>query len=150
MSARSGARGRSGRTWRLAPQSGGQKIPATVQERVRQRVLACAEDKFAGKYSRLDIRFRGAFCYIDAYQEPELPPGFPWPGCTETPDEYLDRMRDTPLHLCRLTYLGSEDTWAVAMYTYSGERYEPCVFYDGSMTGPPEDAFLLIAQLYLQ
>jgi hypothetical protein len=122
-------------------------VPAGVQERVRRRLTACAEANFAGKYARLDVRFRGAYCYVDAYQEPSLPAGFPWPGCTETPEEYVERLRDTPLHLCRLGYLGSEDVWAVAMYTYSGERYEPCYFGDGIAL---EDAFVLIAQLYLQ
>jgi len=91
-----------------------------------------------------------ALCYIDAYEEPIVPPGFPWPGCTETPEEYVERLRETPVHLCRLRYLGSKELWQLAMYTYSHERYEPVVFGDGSMTGTPEDAFMLIAGLYLR
>jgi hypothetical protein len=29
----------------------------------------------------------------------------------------------------------------MAFYTYSHEKYEPCVFHDGSWHGTPEEAF---------
>ena len=134
--------------WVYDPHSGGKKIPDAVKMRTTRRILDCAEEHFAGKYTRIDVRYRGVFCYIDAYEEPTLPPGFPWPGCTETPEEHLERVRETPIHLCRLRFLGDEEAWSMAMYTYSGERYEPTVFGDG-MTGTPEDAFWLVANLYL-
>jgi hypothetical protein len=127
----------------------GKKIPDVVKMRTTRRILDCAEEHFAGKYTRIDVRYRGALCYIDAYEEPTLPPGFPYPGCTETAEEYLERLREEPIHLCRLRFLGNEEAWSMAMYTYSGERYEATVFEDGSMTGTPEDAFMLIANLYL-
>ena len=135
--------------WVYDPHHGGKKIPDAVKVRATRRILDCAEEHFAGRYTRIDVRYRGAFCYIDAYQEPELPPGFPWPGCTETPAEFLQRMRETPIHLCRLRFFGDEHNWSMAMYTYSGQRYEPSFFPTGVMTGTPEDAFLLIASLYL-
>lgn len=54
------------RTWVYDPHSGGVKIPKSVQERTRQRILAYAEAHYAGTYLRIDVRFRGPFCYIDA------------------------------------------------------------------------------------
>ena len=45
--------------WVYSPQSGGAKIPPAVQDRVRARILAHAEQHYAGKYNRIDVRFRG-------------------------------------------------------------------------------------------
>jgi hypothetical protein len=59
------------------PNAGGVKIPPAVQQQVKQRVLDYAAANYAGKYTRLDIRFRSQFCYIDAYKEPDCPPRFP-------------------------------------------------------------------------
>ena len=33
-----------------------------------------------GKYTRIDVRFRAQFCYIDAYKEPYVPADLPPPG----------------------------------------------------------------------
>lgn len=87
--------------------------------RVRARITAYAAKAFAGKYDRIGVRFRGALCYVDAYRE-------------ESPH---------PVHLVRLRYFGTDDRWSLAFYTYSHERYEPCVFADGTFHGTPEDAF---------
>ena len=46
-----------------------------------------------------------------------------------------------PLHLCRLRYLGDEEGWSMAFYTYNNERYEPCTFRNGTFHGTPEGAF---------
>ena len=35
--------------------------------------------------------------------------------------------------------------WLSRGYTYSNERYEPCVFLNGSFFGTPEEAFELCA-----
>jgi hypothetical protein len=40
------------------PNAGGVKIPPAVQQQVKQRVLDYAAANYAGKYTRLDIRFR--------------------------------------------------------------------------------------------
>jgi len=37
-----------------------------------------------------------------------------------------------------------------AFYTYSGERYELAIFPSGEFFGPPEDAFEISANMYLQ
>ena len=135
--------------WVYDPHSGGVKIPERVQQRTRQRILVYAEQHYAGKYTRLDVRFRGQFCYIDAYTEPHVPPDFPPPNWPESREEQLERLRNTPTHLGRLRYFGDEDGWSMAFYTYSHETYEPCFFNTGSDHGTPEEAFDTAA-VYLQ
>ena len=99
-------------------------MPPGAQLRTQRRIRAHAEANYAGRFNRLDIRFRGAFCYVDAYIDP--PPA--------------ERV-----HLCRLRYFGNEEAWSVAFYTYSHERYEPSVFANGTFQGTPEEAFDLAA-----
>ena len=53
----------------------------------------------------------------------------------------IERLRNTPTHLCRLRYFGKEDEWSLAFFTYSNEKYSPCVFRSGSWFGTPEEAF---------
>jgi hypothetical protein len=134
--------------WVFDPNSGGLKIPPAVQADVEQRIRAIAEKEFQGKYTRLDIRFKNQFCYIDAYTEPVLSPGWPPADGRETRDEYVRRLRETPVHLCRLRYFG-EDQWGFAFYTYSHEKYELSMYDDGQFTGKPERAFLISANVYL-
>lgn len=67
----------------------------------------------------------------------------------ETREQYLARLRNAPLHLCRLRYFGNEDAWSMAFYAYSSERYEPCTFHNGSFQGTPEEAFD-VAAVYLE
>ena len=61
------------KVWTYAPHSGGVKIKPAEQGRIRQRILAHANKHYAGKFTRLDIRFHGALVYIDAYVEPNPP-----------------------------------------------------------------------------
>ena len=130
----------------FAPDSGGKRIPEPVKLRTEQRIRRYAEEHFAGRYTRLDIRFRGQFCYIDAYTELELlSPDWP-----ESREEMLERLRNTPTHLCRLRYFGDEERWGFAFYTYSAERYELSVFPSGEFFGPPEEAFRVSAEAYLR
>jgi hypothetical protein len=137
--------------WVFDPDRGGARIPEAVQRRTEARLRRYAEQHFAGRYTRLDIRFRGQFCYIDAYTErEEIGPNWPPADWPETREEYLERLRNTPTHLCRLRYFGDEERWGFAFYTYSHERYELAIFPSGEFLGPPEDAFQVAAQLYLQ
>ena len=141
----------SRRRWGFAPDSGGVKIPEAVKRRTEDRIRRYAEANFAGRYTRLDIRFRGKFCYIDAYTEPEpLGPNWPPPDWPESREEYLERMRNTPTHLCRLRYFGREEDWGFAFYSYGDEKYKLSVFLTGEFFGPPEDAFEVSAGVYLQ
>ena len=137
------------KTWVRNPNSGGVTVPEAVKRRTEQRIQRYAEEHFAGKYSRLDIRFRGHFCYVDAYTEPEDTPGWPPPDWPETREEYLERLRNTPTHLCRLRYFGDEDGWGFGFYTYSNDKYELSIFPSGEFYGTPEEAFDTAARAYL-
>lgn len=133
--------------WVFSPQSGGARIPPAKQAEVRRRLERHAAQDYAGRYARLDIRFRGALCYMDAYQEP-LPPDRKLLKITgESKEEYLARVRATPVHLGRLRYFGG-DRWSYAFYTYSNERYEPAFFPSGDWFGSPEEA-LDVGAMYL-
>lgn len=126
--------------WVYDPHSGGVTIPPAVKKKTEERIKAYAEEHYAGKYTRLGIRFRGAFCYIDAYVEPEEPSPLMLKGAGVTREEYLERMRNNPIHLCRLRHF-KEDSWSMAFYTYSNDRYEPSFFHTGKMEGTPEEGF---------
>jgi len=133
--------------WVFSPARGGARVPEAVQRQVEARLQRYASQSFAGGYTQLAIRFHGQFCYIDAYTEPALPgPGWPPTDWPETREEYLARLRNTPVHLCRLRYFGDEERWGFAFYTYSSERYELSVFPSGEFFGPPEEAFAMAAQ----
>jgi hypothetical protein len=63
------------RTWVYNPHTGGKSIPFGVKVRTEQRVLDYAAKHYPGKFTRIDVRFRGALCYIDVYTEPGVPRG---------------------------------------------------------------------------
>ncbi len=111
--------------WVYDPHSGGVKIPEAVREKIRRRILAHAEKHYAGKYSRIEVRFHAQLCYIDAYREPSVSPDFDPTVFGESREEYIERLRNTPTHLCRLRYFGDENRWSMAFYTYSNEKYVP-------------------------
>lgn len=118
------------------------KIPAAVRESTTARIEAHARRKYAGRYIRLDIRFRGPCCYISAFCEPtDVPRDWPPPSWNMSRAEYLQELRDTPVNLCRLRYFGDEEAWSLAFYTYSDSKYAPCVFPSGQFFGTPEEAF---------
>jgi hypothetical protein len=126
------------------------RIPEAVRLVTEDRIRRFAEKHFAGRYTRLDIRFRDKFCYIDAYSQPEpLGPDWPPPDWPESREEYQERLRNTPTHLCRLRYYGHEDQWGFAFYSYAGERYKLAAFPSGEFRGPPEEAFRVSAERYL-
>ena len=108
----------------------------------------CIEKHYSGKYIRLDIRFKKQFCYIDAFIEPYIPDDFPPPNYPETKEEYLERVRNNPMHLCRLRHF-SEDRLSVAYYSYSKMNYVPSVFDNGAFEGTPEEGFE-VGAIYLK
>jgi len=139
------------RQWVFDPDSGGKKVPEAVRRRTEARLCQYAADQFAGRYTRLEIRFRGQFCYVDAYTEPEpLTPGWPPADWPESREEYLQRLRNTPVHLCRLRYFGDDDRWGFGFYSYANERYELSVFPTGEFLGLPEGALQASGQMYLR
>jgi hypothetical protein len=48
--------------WVYDPHSGGKDIPEAKREKIRQQILTYAEAHYAGKYTRLEVRFKGKFC----------------------------------------------------------------------------------------
>jgi hypothetical protein len=129
------------KVWMHTPDAGGVKIPPPVRSRITERITRYAEAQYGGRYSRLDIRCRGVFCYIDAYLEPSEPSPELLNITGETREAFMDRLRNTPVHLCRLRYFGDEEAWGLAFYTYSNERYELCMYRSGGFFGPVEEAF---------
>ena len=58
--------------WVYDPHSGGKKFPERAKIELKNRIIKYAE-KYSEKFTRLDIRFRNQFCYVDAYTEPDKP-----------------------------------------------------------------------------
>jgi hypothetical protein len=140
----------SPRQWMFDPDSGGVKIQEAIKSRTENRIRHYAETHLAGRYARLDIRFRAQFCYVDAYTEPELPgPDWPPPDWPESREGYLERLRDTPVHLFRLRYFGNEEEWGFAFYSYANDKYELSVFPTGEFLGTPEVALETAAGFHL-
>jgi len=127
--------------WVYDPQSGGEKIPDRIKPVIKQRILDHAQKHYSGRFNRIDVRFRGNFCYIDAYTEPFVPEDYNQELFGESREEHIARLRNTPTHLCRLRYFGDDNRWSMAFYAYSRETYEPCLFDTGRWKGTPEEAF---------
>jgi len=98
------------------PHAGGTTIPSGVREETQRRIRAYADKHYAGMFSRVDIRFHGALCYIDAYIEPGPPSRRLLHVLHETREEYFNLIREIPLHLCRLRYFGGQKIWSMAFY----------------------------------
>jgi hypothetical protein len=135
--------------WIYDPHSGGKNIPEAKRAKIRQRILTYAEAHYAGKYTRIEVRFKGKFCYIDAYTEPDVAPGWPPEDFPETREEFIERLRNTPTHLCRLRYFGDDDSWSFAFYNNSHKKYQPSNLPNGTFKGTPEEAFETSANVYL-
>lgn len=122
------------------PQSGGKPVPPATRDIVRQRILAHAEKHYAGTFNRIEVVFRGALCYIDAYQEPGPDSERLAQLCRMSHAGYVEDVRNTAVHLVRLRHF-DPDRWSLAFYTYSNERYEPCRYPSGEWFGTVEQAF---------
>ena len=127
-----------GKVWIFNLHSGGKKILPDTRAKVIKRINEHAKKNYAGKFTCLDIRFRGALCYIDAYKEPVLEKGDPPKWMKETREEYIERLRNTPTHLCRLRYFDINH-WSVAFYTYSNVKYGFCLAYNPGQDNPGAD-----------
>ena len=138
--------------WVRDPDRGGRPIPPAVQERTAQRIRSYAERHLQEKSTRLEVRFKKQFCYIDAFTEPQVPERWPppeLPDLHETRAERVERLRNTPTHLCRLRYFGDEDRWSFAMFGYSNEQYALTILPSGDFFGTPEEACAAVVDAYL-
>jgi hypothetical protein len=77
----------------------------------------------------------------------DLPPDSTPPPCY-TRDQWIEKLRCTPTHLCRIRYFGNEERWSFAWYTYAHEKYEPAFLITGEEYGTPEQAFETSAFFY--
>lgn len=102
--------------WYYDPQSGGNKIPPKLYDKLHARVHAYEKTRPWYPHFSLVLRFRTQFCYVDAVEEGKKP--FP---------------------IGRLRYF-SEEKWSLAFYTYSHERYEPCYLHNDEWCGSIEQA----------
>ena len=125
------------RQWTFDPERGGTAIPAEKRVLVAERIEKHAQKLYAGKFTSLNIRFRGALCYIDAYTAPTQ-----ILDTAATKAKQLLTANEPPelVHLCRLRHF-SLDRWSLAFFSYSDDRYHPCAINDGKIFGTPEGAF---------
>ena len=110
--------------WVLDLHCGGEKIPPLSYEKIRKQVEAYSDKRSWKANFKLQVRFKGRFCYIDALEK----------DGTVSP---LGRLR----HF-------KDDKWSIAFYTYSNDRYEPCVMNSGSQKGSLEEG-LAVCEMYL-
>jgi len=138
-------------TWVYDPDSGGVTIPKRLRPTIEARIEKYAEENLAGHYTRMSVRFRSKFCYIDAYIEPApLPDTFSEATWGETREEHIERMRNTPTHLCRLRYFGDIERWSFAMYGYSNNEYDLTFLPStGDFFGTLEQCVKVAAGFYL-
>jgi hypothetical protein len=126
-----------------------QSIPDPVRQELPGRIHSYAKKHFKGKFTHIDIHFKGTLCYLDAYCDPSVRSEKLPRLDTKEYRDYLKGLEDKVTHLCRLRYLGDKDKWGFDFFSYSSEKYEPSVFPSGLPTGTPEEAFDLAASMYL-
>jgi len=103
--------------WVYDPQSGGSKIPSQIHEALCKQAESFARTRSWYPRIQLKLRFKNQFCYVDTIEEG---------------DERL-------FPLCRLRHFNKHG-WSLALFTYSNERYVPCLFLDGKWEGTFEAA----------
>jgi len=111
--------------WVYDPHSGGIKISPNNHEEICKQVEIFARMRPWYPRIRLKTRFTGCFCYIDTVEEGKH-----------------------PMQLCRLRHF-SLDSWSLALFTYSKERYEPCCLADGKLEGTLEAALKVCDQFVI-
>jgi hypothetical protein len=105
--------------WVFDPQSGGTPIPEAMQEEIQKKILVHTKKLYPKSKAELVFRFRKQFCYVDSFE----------PGSNQA------------MPLCRLRYFGGRKEWSLAFYTYSNEKYEPCLLSSGKWCGSVEETF---------
>jgi len=109
--------------WILSPPSRGVKIPPSSYTDISDRVSTYASSRPWNASYKLQLRFKGQFCYVDSLEKD-----------------------GTICPLGRLRYFQMEK-WSLALYTYSNDRYEPCLLPQG-LSGTLEEA-ISVCEFYL-
>ena len=111
-------------TWYFNPQTGGRKIPTETRSKTCARANTYAATCPWYPKKQLKLRFKGQFCYLDTLEE---------------------EGNINPIG--RLRYFDN-DKWSLAFYTFSNERYEPCIFSNGEWFGTIEEA-IEVCEIYM-
>ena len=111
------------RQWVFDPHSGGVKIGPYRKAEVENRIFKYADQYLKNKCHRIEVRFRGALCYVVAWKTKSDGEEFCFP-------------------LCRLRHFDKE-RWSIALFTWSNEKYEPCIFPSGEWFGNIEECLKL-------
>lgn len=117
-------------------------IPKAVQESLRARLAKHVRAKWQGRCREVAVRFRGGYAYIDAYPAKR-------DDLSRASPEERAIIDATPIHLCRLGYLGTGGVWEYAFFKYSDEKYALSLVASGSFEATPEQAFDCAAGVYL-
>jgi len=117
-------------------------MPEDVRVGLTTRLEKHAASKWKRECRGLAIKFHGVHAYVDAYPARKDYP----PGATKEQKAAIDA---TPVHLCRIEYLGDRDRWGFAFYKYSDGKYEVSILPSISWTGTPEECFDCAANVYL-
>ena len=132
-------------TWVYNPHTGGKSIPpaskgthATAHSRLCKQALPRKVHPNRRPFPRCPLLHRRVHRTWRAARK-RSPAG-------ETRDQWIDRLSNTPTHLCRIRYFGNEDRWSLAWYSYAHEKYEPGFLITGEDHGTPEEAFETSAQ----
>lgn len=99
------------KVWCINPQGGGIKIPPNIYETILEQVRIHSSKRAWYPQYEIRLRFKNVFCYLDAVKE----------GKEVFP---IGRMRYFAI-----------DKWSLAFYTYSNERYQPCIMMNGEWFG---------------
>jgi hypothetical protein len=99
--------------------------PASTKSSLSYRLRQHARTRWPA-LAGLEVRFRGAFAYIDGHG-----------------------TDGTTIKLCRLRYSGSASTWAFALYRASHDDYQDSLLPNGMPAGSPEQALDCACGLYL-
>lgn len=105
--------------WVFNPHAGGVKISQCRKAEFEKRILKYADQHLKDKCDRIEVRFRGALCYVVAWKTELHEKEFRFP-------------------LCRLRHF-DEERWSIALFTWSNEKYEPCIFPSGEWFGNIEE-----------
>jgi hypothetical protein len=99
--------------------------PESTKSSVRQRLAARARERWP-VLAQVNVRFRGAFAYIEA------------------------RLADDTIQpLCRLRYIGRANLWGFAIWLASSNSYQDSHLPTGLPIGTAEEALDCACGLYL-
>jgi hypothetical protein len=111
------------RQWMFDPHTGGAKLSPGRKVEVENRIQRYVSQNLKDKCARIEVRFRGPLCYVTAWRRRSDGEEFRFP-------------------LCRLRHFDMQ-RWSIALFTWSNEKYEACIFPSGEWFGTIEECLEL-------